>query len=59
MEKMTYKYKWIRTPFLKKFKNKVIPLKADKTLFTYVPVIEKGKYKGYMGVQGMVLCMVF
>lgn len=56
---MKYKYKWIPTPFLKKLKNKVIPLKADKILFTDVPVIEKGKYKGYMGIQGMVLCMVF
>jgi hypothetical protein len=55
---MTYKYKWVYTRCIKKIKNKLIPLKGDKFLFNHIPVIEKGKYKGYMGIPGLVLCMV-
>ena len=55
---MTYKYKLVPVYFLKKIKNKCIPLKGDKFLFNNMPVIERGEYKGYMGIVGLVLCMV-
>ena len=55
---MKYKYKWVRIPFQKYIKNKIIPLKADKFLFKDIPTIHKGKFKGYMGIPGLVLCLV-
>lgn len=55
---MKYKYKWVRLPFEKYLKDKVIPLKANRVLFKHLPTIEKGKYKGYMGIAGLVLCLV-
>lgn len=54
-----YKYKWIITNYVDKLKKNIIPLKSNKVLFTNsIPVIKKGKYKGYMGINRMVLCMV-
>jgi hypothetical protein len=59
MEEMKYKYKWVITNYVDKLKKNIIPLKADKLLFSNdIPVIKKGKYKGYMGISRMVLCMV-
>jgi hypothetical protein len=55
---MKYKYRWVKIPLIKFIKEKIIPLKANKVLFNHIPVIKKGKYKGYMGIEGMVLCMV-
>lgn len=55
---MKYKYRWVRLPFEKYLKDKIIPLKANKILFKDMPTIDKGKYKGYMGVVGLVLCLV-
>jgi len=56
---MKYKYKWVRVPFQKHLKDKVIPLKANKVLFTEIPpIIDKGKFKGYIGIAGLVLCLV-
>ena len=47
------------TNYVNKLKKNIIPLKADKLLFTNnIPVIKKGKYKGYMGINRMILCMV-
>ena len=31
---MTYKYKWVITNYVNKLKKNIIPLKADKLLFT-------------------------
>ena len=56
---MKYKYKWVITNYVNKLKKNIIPLKPDKLLFNKdIPIIKKGKYKGHMGIGGMVLCMV-
>jgi hypothetical protein len=56
---MKYKYKWVITNYVNKLKKNIIPLKPDKLLFNNdIPIIKKGKYKGYMGIERMVLCMV-
>lgn len=55
---MKYKYRWVRLPFEKYLKDKIIPLKTHKFLFAHLPTIDKGKYKGYIGAAGLVLCLV-
>ena len=42
---MKYKYRWVRLPFEKYLKDKIIPLKTHKFLFAHLPTIDKGKYK--------------
>lgn len=44
---------------MKHLKKKIIPLKGNRFIFgNYTPVISKGKYKGYMGIEeGLVLCL--
>ena len=56
---MKYEYKWVHPHNIKKFKKKLIPLKANKFIFgDYTPIIRKGKYKGYMGIEeGLILCL--
>jgi len=55
---MNYKYKWVHEYNIKKFKNKIIPLKAIPFICNHMPVIHKGKYKGCMGIKGLVLCII-
>lgn len=55
---MKYNYRWVHQFYLKKIKKKAIPLKGDKFLFSSLPIIDKGKYKGCVGVAGLILCMV-
>ena len=55
---MKYNYRWVYQFYLKKIKKKAIPLKGDKFLFSSLPIINKGKYKGCVGVAGLILCMV-
>lgn len=56
---MSYKYKWVYIHHMKHLKKKIIPLKGNRFIFgNYTPVISKGKYKGYMGIEeGLVLCL--
>lgn len=55
---MKYNYRWVHQFYLKKIKKKAIPLKGDKFLFSSLPILDKGKYKGCVGVAGLILCMV-
>lgn len=55
---MNYEYKWIPINFKIKNKKKIIPVKAYTFLFSDVPTIKKGKYKGCLGTAGLVLCIV-
>ena len=55
---MNYEYKWIATNFIEKNKKKIIPLKAIPFMCNHMPIIHKGKYKGYIGIVGLVLCIV-
>jgi hypothetical protein len=55
---MKYNYKWVNAGYLKYLKKQIIPLKGDKFLFNDMPIIENGKYKGYIGAAGLILCMV-
>ena len=55
---MKYEYKWVHPHNIKKFKKKLIPLKANKFIFgDYTHIIRKGKYKDHMGIEGLVLCL--
>jgi hypothetical protein len=55
---MNYEYQWVISNFIEKNKKKIIPVKANTFLFSDVPTIKKGKYKGCLGTAGLVLCMV-
>ena len=55
---MKYNYKWVYEGYIKYIKKQTIPLKGDTFLFKDMPIIDRGKYKGYIGVAGLILCMV-
>lgn len=55
---MNYEYQWVISNFIEKNKKKITPVKASTFLFSDVPTIKKGKYKGCLGTAGLVLCMV-
>ena len=55
---MKYNYKWVYEGYIKYIKKQTIPLKGDTFLFKDMPIIDKGKYTGYIGVAGLILCMV-
>jgi hypothetical protein len=54
---MNYEYKWVHMHYIKN-KKKIIPLKSHTFLFSDIPKIKKGKYKGCLGAAGLVLCLV-
>ncbi len=55
--KQKEEYKWINISFIKKYKKNITLLKANTFLFNDLPVIQRGKYKGYIGISGLVLCL--
>jgi hypothetical protein len=55
---MNYEYKWVHPYNIKNYKKKLIPLKAIPFMCNHMPVINKGKYKGCIGIEGLVLCIV-
>ena len=55
---MNYEYKWVHAYNIKNFKNKIIPLKAIPFMCNHMPVVHKGKYKGCIGIVGLILCIV-
>jgi len=55
---MKYNYKWVYEGYIKYIKKQIIPLKGDTFLFKDMPIIDKGKYKGCIGVGRLILCMV-
>ena len=55
--KQKEEYKWVNISFIKKYKKNIIPLKAKTFLFNDLPVIKRGKYKGYIGINGLILCL--
>ena len=55
--KQKEEYKWVVISTIKKYKKNITPLKASTFLFNDLPVIKRGKYKGYIGINGLVLCL--
>ena len=55
---MKYEYKWFNTNFIKHYKKKVIFLKALPFKCDDLPIIQSGKYKGYIGIGDLVLSIV-
>ena len=52
---MKYEYKWFYTHFIKKYKKRIILLKALPFRCNDLPIIQRGKYKGYIGIDNLVL----
>ena len=55
---MNYEYKWVNPFNIKNYKKKLIPLKAIPFMCNHMPIINKGKHKGCIGIEGLVLCIV-
>ncbi len=55
---MKYEYKWINTDYIKKYKKRIIPLKAIPFMCNHMPIIQRGRYKGCIGIDGLVLSIL-